>query len=158
PRRRRSAAQHRTLTGWIEPRLPWGARTAQGNTRGTRVARWARTPAGGKPVHLLLGAALAILSAATFALTNAIGRRGVITGTAAQGMVISMPVGLACFLAPALLTGAVHDLGRLDAAGLEALSAAGVLHFVLGRYCNLRASQEAGVNLTAPVVQLNAVV
>jgi len=33
-------------------------------------------------VHLL-GAALAILSAATFALTNAIGRRGVITGTPA---------------------------------------------------------------------------
>jgi drug/metabolite transporter (DMT)-like permease len=29
---------------------------------------------------------------------------------------------------------------------------------VLGRYCNLRASQAAGVNLTAPVVQLNSVV
>jgi uncharacterized membrane protein len=32
------------------------------------------------------------------------------------------------------------------------------LHFVLGRYCNFRASQAAGVNLTAPVVQLNSVV
>ena len=52
----------------------------------------------------LLGAVLAILSGATFALTNAIGRRGVITGTPAQGMVISMPVGLACFLALTLLT------------------------------------------------------
>ena len=46
----------------------------------------------------LLGAVLAILSGATFALTNATGRRGVITGTPAQGMVISMPVGLVCFL------------------------------------------------------------
>jgi drug/metabolite transporter (DMT)-like permease len=108
-------------------------------------------------VHLL-GATLAILSAATFALTNATGRRGVITGTAVQGMVISMPVGLACFLALALLTGAFRDFGRLSTSALASLATAGVLHFVLGRYCNLRSSQAAGVNLTAPVLQLNAVV
>jgi len=106
----------------------------------------------------LLGAVLAILSGATFALTNATGRRGVITGTPAQGMVISMPVGLACFLAVTLLTGAFQNLSRFDASALASLSAAGVLHFVLGRYCNFRASQAAGVNLTAPVVQLNSVV
>ena len=106
----------------------------------------------------LLGAVLAVLSAATFALTNAVGRRGVITGTPAQGMVISIPVGLACFLAVALLTGATESLGRLTTSGLASLSAAGVLHFVFGRYCNFRASQAAGVNLTAPVMQLNSVV
>ena len=105
-----------------------------------------------------LGAILAVLSAATFALTNATGRRGVITGTPAQGMVISMPVGLACFLALAFLTGAAQNIGRFGGATLASLSAAGVLHFVLGRYCNFRASQAAGVNLTAPVVQLNSVV
>ena len=106
----------------------------------------------------LLGAILAVLSAATFALTNATGRRGVISGTPAQGMVISMPVGLACFLAIALLTGAFQTLSRVTAFGLASLSAAGVLHFVFGRYCNLRATQAAGVNLTAPVMQLNSVV
>jgi drug/metabolite transporter (DMT)-like permease len=106
----------------------------------------------------LLGAVLAILSAATFALTNATGRRGVISGTPAQGMVISIPVGLACFLTVALLTGASENLGRFGASALASLSAAGVLHFVVGRYCNFRASQAAGVNLTAPVMQLNAVV
>lgn len=106
----------------------------------------------------LLGAVLAILSAATFALTNATGRRGVISGTPAQGMVISMPVGLACFVSLALATGAAQHLGRFTSAALASLSAAGVLHFVLGRYCNFRASQAAGVNLTAPVVQLNSVV
>jgi len=108
-------------------------------------------------VHLL-GALLAVLSAATFALTNATGRRGVISGTPAQGMVISMPVGLACFLALALLTGALENIGRVTALGLASLSAAGVLHFVFGRYCNLRATQAAGVNLTAPVMQLNSAV
>ncbi len=106
----------------------------------------------------LLGAVLAVLSAATFALTNAVGRRGVITGTAAQGMVISIPVGLACFLSLALLAGAFHNVGSFSASALASLSAAGALHFVLGRYCNFRASQAAGVNLTAPVMQLNAVV
>ena len=106
----------------------------------------------------LLGAILAVLSAATFALTNATGRRGVITGTPAQGMVTSIPVGLLCFLAVAFVTGAFAGLNRITASTLAALSAAGVIHFVIGRYCNFRASQAAGVNLTAPVMQLNAVV
>ena len=106
----------------------------------------------------VLGAVLAILSAATFALTNATGRRGVITGTPVQGMVISIPVGLLCFLAIAFLTGAFEGLQRISLAALAALSAAGVIHFVIGRYCNFRSSQAAGVNLTAPVIQLNAVV
>ena len=106
----------------------------------------------------LLGAVLAVLSAATFALTNATGRRGVISGTPTQGMVISIPVGLVCFLFVALLTGAHQSFGRFTASTLVSLSAAGVLHFVVGRYCNFRASQAAGVNLTAPVMQLNAVV
>ncbi len=106
----------------------------------------------------LLGAVFAVLSAATFALTNATGRRGVITGTPAQGMVTSIPVGLLCFLAVALATGALGGLDRITGSALASLSAAGVIHFVIGRYCNFRASQAAGVNLTAPVMQLNAVV
>ena len=106
----------------------------------------------------LVGAVLAILSAATFALTNAIGRRGVISGTPAQGMVVSIPVGLVCFLAIALLTGAHQNFWRFTPTALAMLSAAGVIHFVIGRYSNFRASQAAGVNLTAPVMQLNAVV
>jgi drug/metabolite transporter (DMT)-like permease len=108
-------------------------------------------------VHIL-GATLAVLSAATFALTNATGRRGVITGTPAQGMFVSIPVGLLCFLVVSFLTGALQNSGRFSASTLASLSAAGILHFVVGRYCNFRASQAAGVNLTAPVMQLNAVV
>ena len=34
----------------------------------------------------------------------------------------------------------------------------GVLHFVIGRYFNFKANQVAGINLTAPVVQLQVVV
>jgi drug/metabolite transporter (DMT)-like permease len=38
------------------------------------------------------------------------------------------------------------------------MAAVGLLHFVVGRYCNYSASQAAGVNLTAPVIQLQVVV
>src|SRR5262249_7338727 len=38
------------------------------------------------------------------------------------------------------------------------MAAVGILHFVLGRYCNFRANQAAGVNITAPVIQLQIVV
>ena len=99
----------------------------------------------------VLGAILAVLAAATFALTNAAGRRGVATGTPAQGMVISIPVGLLCFLTVALLTGALQALNRIGVLAFASLSLAGVLHFVVGlhfavgRYCNFRASQAAGV-------------
>jgi hypothetical protein len=46
----------------------------------------------------MLGAFLAVLSAASFAATNAAGRRGVVTGTPAQGMVLSNPICVLCFL------------------------------------------------------------
>src|SRR5262249_57962178 len=38
------------------------------------------------------------------------------------------------------------------------MAGVGIVHFVLGRYCNYRANQAAGSNLTAPVIQLQVVV
>src|ERR1051325_5153382 len=38
------------------------------------------------------------------------------------------------------------------------MAGVGIVHFIFGRYCNYRANQEAGVNLTAPVVQCQVVV
>ena len=38
------------------------------------------------------------------------------------------------------------------------MAGVGMLHFVFGRYCNFSANPAAGVNLTAPVVQLQVVV
>jgi drug/metabolite transporter (DMT)-like permease len=106
----------------------------------------------------MLGAFLAVLSAASFAATNAAGRRGVVTGTPAQGMVLSNPIGVLCFLVVAVLTAGIGRIGDFSAATTLWMAAVGVLHFVLGRYANLRANQSAGANLTAPVIQLNVVV
>jgi len=106
----------------------------------------------------MLGAVFAILAAATFAFNNATARRGVITGTALQGMAVTIPVGLLCFIPAALLTGAATSLTQLPPRSIAWMAGVGLLHFILGRYCNYRANQAAGVNLTAPVVQLQVFV
>jgi drug/metabolite transporter (DMT)-like permease len=106
----------------------------------------------------MLGALLAILSAATFAFNNAAARRGVVTGTVIQAMSITVPVGLICFIPASLVTGAAFLLPTLPAVSFAAMAGVGLLHFIIGRYCNYRANQAAGANLAAPVIQLQVFV
>src|SRR6266487_3793869 len=102
----------------------------------------------------MLGAILAILSAVTFAFNNAAVRRGVLTGTPGQAMAITVPIGVACFLLVAIATGEIARLAQFPPAAAAWMAGVGLLHFLLGRYCNYRANQAAGMNLTAPVIQL----
>jgi drug/metabolite transporter (DMT)-like permease len=106
----------------------------------------------------VLGALFAILSAASFALNNATVRRGVVSGTPIQAMAVSVPLGVVCFLPLAFLSGQLMRLPQFPRAAVAWMAGLGVLHFVIGRYCNFRANSVAGVNLTAPVVQLQVVV
>jgi drug/metabolite transporter (DMT)-like permease len=106
----------------------------------------------------MLGAIFAIFSAATFALNNVAARRGVITGTPTQGMAVTIPVGLAGFVPMALVTGWLARFPHLGPASIAWMAGVGLLHFIFGRYCNYRANQAAGVNLTAPVIQLQVFV
>ena len=106
----------------------------------------------------MLGAVLAVLSAATFAFNNAAARRGVITGSPIQGMAITIPVGLIGFVPIALVTGLLARFPHLAPRSIAWMAGVGLLHFLIGRYCNYRANQAAGVNLTAPVVQLQVFV
>src|SRR6516165_7650686 len=48
----------------------------------------------------------------------------------------------------------LHQLVMFPMAALSWLACQGIVHFVIGRYCNYRSNQLMGVNLTAPVVQL----
>jgi drug/metabolite transporter (DMT)-like permease len=106
----------------------------------------------------MLGAVFAILSAASFAMANASVRRGVVSGTPIQAMAVSLPFGLVCFLPLALLTGELFRLAQFPATAALWMAGYGVLHFLYGRYFNFHANAIAGVNLTAPVVQLQVVV
>ncbi len=106
----------------------------------------------------MLGAIFAILSAASFALNNATVRRGVVSGTPIQGMAITVPLGVVCFLPLTLLTGELFRLPQFPHQAMGWMAGLGILHFIIGRYCNFKANALAGVNLTAPVVQLQVVV
>lgn len=106
----------------------------------------------------MLGVLLAVLSAATFAVNNVVSRRGVVTGTPSQGMALTIPIGFVFFLLLAAVSGEIVRLAYFPSAAFAWLVAFGLVHFVFGRYFNYQANQAAGVNLTAPVVQLQVVV
>ena len=84
-------------------------------------------------------------------------RRGVITGTALQGMAITVPLGALTFVVLATVTGTLGQVTRIPVEAMIWLAGQGIVHFVLGRYCNYRSNQAMGVNLSAPVVQLQVV-
>src|SRR5690349_20476102 len=81
-------------------------------------------------------------------------RRGVVTGSVLQGMALTVPIGGLSFLVMTIAFGKLHQLVVFPMAALTWLACQGVVHFVIGRYCNYKSNQLMGVNLTAPVVQL----
>src|ERR1700716_2464221 len=102
----------------------------------------------------LLGVLYAALGAFTFALNNVMMRRGVVTGSVLQGMALTVPIGGLSFLVITIASGEVGHLVVFPFTAFGWLACQGVVHFVIGRYCNYRSNQLMGVNLTAPVVQL----
>ncbi len=106
----------------------------------------------------MLGAILALLSAATFGLNNAAIRRGVLTGSVFQALAITVPIGVPLFLLLCFTFGALAPLRHFGAATWIWLSVAGVIHFVLGRYGNYRATQAMGAALSSPIQQLSILV
>lgn len=105
----------------------------------------------------MLGGLIAVCSAACFAFNNASVRRGVLTGSVLQAMAITVPLGVPLFFLAALLTGHLGAVPEFSHKGIVALAAAGILHFVWGRYCNYRATRALGTNLVAPIQQVNLV-
>jgi drug/metabolite transporter (DMT)-like permease len=104
---------------------------------------------------LLLGSVLAVVSAATFALNNATVRRGVLTGTVTQALAITVPFGVPMFFIGALALGSVGDIFGFSPKTVAMLAAAGIIHFVWGRYCNYRATKAIGGNASIPLQQLD---
>jgi drug/metabolite transporter (DMT)-like permease len=78
----------------------------------------------------------------------------VVTGSVLQGMALTVPIGGLSFLIMAIAFDELHQPVVFPMAVLTWLACQGVVHFVIGRYCNYKSNQLMGVNLTAPVVQL----
>ncbi|MDH3241123.1 MAG: DMT family transporter [Alphaproteobacteria bacterium] len=105
----------------------------------------------------MLGAFFAICSAATFGFNSAAMRRGVLQGTVFQAIAITVPIGVPLFLLAALIGGQLGDMFAFGWTGTGYLAAAGILHFVWGRYWNYRAVKEMGANLSGAVQQISLV-
>ncbi len=106
----------------------------------------------------MLGALLSLASAAFFGLNNVAVRRGVMSASVLQGMAITVPLGLPVFLLFLPIFGGTAELMGLSAESVFWMSAAGIVHFVIGRYGNYRAIAALGATLSTPVQQLSVLV
>ena len=102
---------------------------------------------------MILGALFALASSFSFGVNSILVRRG-ITGagaTAAQGAFISVLLGVPFGLAAVLATGQLFRFGQFSLNGYFLLAAAGVVHFVVGRYCYYRAIGAIGAPRTVTI-------
>jgi uncharacterized membrane protein len=105
----------------------------------------------------VLGGFFALCAAFTFAFNNASARRGVLTGSISQAMAITVPIGVPLFFLATALTGSLAAVFGFPPDALLALTVAGVIHFVWGRYCNYRATRAMGANLVGPLQQMSLI-
>ena len=106
----------------------------------------------------MLGAGLAILSAITFGLNNAAARRGVLSGSVLQGLVVTVPLGVPLFALLCLPIGGFAVLREFSAPAWAWMAAAGIVHFIIGRYGNYRATRALGATLSGPLQQTSILV
>jgi drug/metabolite transporter (DMT)-like permease len=123
------------------------------------IARGGLPPAApGETGGHVLGALLALISAATFAYNNVATRRGVLHGSVFQAMAITVPMGVVLFGAAAWLAGSLGRVAQFSWHAIACFAMAGFMHFVFGRYCNYRALAAIGTNLAAPIQQWEVLV
>ena len=101
----------------------------------------------------MLGIVYGVLSAASFGFNSASARRGVLTGTAIQGVAISMPLGLALFFLCAVVFGEWQQAGFLSRRDILLFCAAGFMSLIWGRYFSMRALAAVGSNISGPAQQ-----
>jgi drug/metabolite transporter (DMT)-like permease len=99
----------------------------------------------------MIGALLALASAAGFGLNSAIVRRGVQWAPPYYLTVVSLTVATPVFVVFAFVVGQGQRASEFDAGDYGFLALAGVLNFVGGRYSNFMTIQAIGANLSAPV-------
>lgn len=106
----------------------------------------------------MFGALLAFASAAFFGLNNATVRRGVLKTTVLQGMAITVPLGVPIFAVFALFMGGYAAMANWPLSSWLWMMLAGVVHFVVGRYGNYRATQALGATLSTPIQQFSILI
>jgi drug/metabolite transporter (DMT)-like permease len=102
----------------------------------------------------MLGAAVALLSALSFSLSDVFARRGVAVAPPSYGAFATVIMGVPMFAVAALVTGQLLNYDELPGRGYALLAAAGLVHYVVGRYFNYSAVQAIGAARASPVQSL----
>ncbi|HEX3244445.1 MAG TPA: EamA family transporter [Chloroflexota bacterium] len=98
-----------------------------------------------------LGIVFSLFSAASFGINEAMTRRGMVGASASQGLYITVTFGVPAFLLASIVTGQFAQAGGISWLGLVWLGAAGIVHFLGGRYCNYRSIGAIGANRSQPL-------
>ena len=99
----------------------------------------------------MLGVLFALISTASFSLNSVMVRRGVASASASAGAFVTVLIGVPMFAVAALVSGQLFRAAELPGTGYILLSAAGIMHFGIGRYCNYRAVSAIGATRVAPI-------
>jgi len=107
----------------------------------------------------MYGSGFAVLSALAFALNNVFTRRAVIkVDDAATGVLITVPIGLPFFISILIFTGQIDSIAGFSWRSYVWFSAAGILHYVVGRSLSYKCIQLVGANIAGILLRSNAVV
>ena len=103
--------------------------------------------------------AVAIVCAFAFGFNNIAERRAVIrVRDAAIGIMLSVPISVIFFMLAIIVIGQVGSIASFSWQNYGWLSAAGVIHFVVGRSLNYKVIQLVGANVSNVVRRTNALV
>ena len=106
----------------------------------------------------MIGALFAILSAVSFGVAGPFTRRGLMSGSASQAVYVTVIMGVPLFLVAALVSGEIFQASAISPRSYLLLVAAGIVHFVFGRYFAARAVSAIGANRAAPVQALTVII
>ena len=94
----------------------------------------------------MLGGIFSVLSAMSFALGGAMTRRGMLQASASFGLYVTVIMGVPLFALAALASRQIFHADEITSNGYLLLAGAGILHFLIGRYCGFRAVGAIGAN------------
>ncbi len=98
----------------------------------------------------MIGTFFAVISTVSFGFHNAAMRRGVLGAAAVQALYVTVILGVPVLLVAAAINGELTQAASITPRGYALLAAAGLVHFLFGRYCNYRAVSAIGTNRSAP--------
>jgi drug/metabolite transporter (DMT)-like permease len=103
----------------------------------------------------MLGVLVSLGSALAFSLSNVAVRRGVLKAPVSHGTFVTVLMGVPLFLLACIVSGQLLNAGELEASEYGLLAAAGIVHYVFGRYFNYAGVEAIGAARSGPINALN---